>query len=116
MNKEKAIITYVSAWNADDSKERRRLLQSSFTEEGKYVDPHVPGPAENIQQMEAVIQTFRSRLPHRLSIIGQPELHHQVFRLKWKMDDQGSVLSKGIFVGEFNPDNKIKTVIGFIDA
>ena len=111
----KAITNYILAWNASDIAERNQLLAKSFSKNGRYVDPHIPQPVTNIEAMKKIIQTFRERLPHKLTLIGEPEFHNHVFRLQWKMVHQGEALSKGIFVGETDETGKIDNLIGFID-
>ena len=111
-----ALNDYIKAWNTSDPIERRSLLEESFDKQGRYVDPHIPAPVTNLDQMEEIIKTFRSRLPHKLYAVQRPELHNYAFRLKWKMEDNGTLLSKGTFVGEFNSDDKISNLICFLDS
>jgi hypothetical protein len=73
-------------------------------------------PVSNIEEMNAIISTFQSRLPHKLVINSEPEFHNSIFRTKWKMDNEGAGFSYGTFVGEFNADGKIARVFCFIDV
>ena len=112
--KDKIIQHYIEAWNVKDGEKRMQLLKRSFDKNGRYTDPHIPQRVEDIQQMDAVIEAFNSRLPHQLKLIGEVEFHSYVFRLKWRMEDNGSVLSNGIFVGEFGTGDLITNIICFI--
>lgn len=109
------ITNYINAWNAEEATERKEFLEKSFSENGRYIDPHIPEPVENLEQMRTIIETFRERLPHKLTLIGEPEFHNHAFRLNWKMAHNEEILSKGIFVGELDKNNKIENLICFID-
>jgi hypothetical protein len=115
MNTPETLANYVLAWNSRDNTSRQALLEKCFAQTGSYVDPHIPKPVTNIHEMNTMIATFQSRLPHRLFALGEPEFHNHVFRLKWKLEDEGNILSKGTFTGEFDDENKILTLICFID-
>ncbi len=115
MKKEEIIDQYIQAWNEKSQTKRLEQLALSFTENGIYLDPHIPKPVSNINEMEGIISTFQSRLPHKLVKNSEPEFHNSVFRMQWKMDNNGSVLSYGTFVGEFDEDDKICRVFCFID-
>ena len=113
--KDKIIEQYINAWNSEDSKDREEFLRNSFDKNGRYTDPHIPEPVQNIHEMEGIIKIFRSRLPHKLKLMGGIEYHSYVFRFKWQMENNGSVLSNGTFVGEFNTENRLTNIICFID-
>jgi hypothetical protein len=115
MTKEKVIIEYFNSWNEKDELKRKVLLESSFAKNGIYLDPHIPKPVSNIEEMNQIIMTFHSRLPHKLVKNSEPEFHNSIFRIQWKMDDDGSILSYGTFVGEFDEANRINRVYCFID-
>jgi hypothetical protein len=115
MEKEEIINQYINAWNEKNQTKRLEQLATCFAENGIYLDPHIPKPVSNIAEMEAIISTFQSRLPHKLVKNSQPEFHNSVFRMQWKMDNNGSVLSYGTFVGEFDETGKICRVYAFID-
>lgn len=112
---ETIINHYIQAWNSTNRAERRALLEKSFASEGRYTDPHIPTPVQNLDEMDAIIATFRSRLPYQLVAIHPPEFHSYVFRFHWKMAHQEVVLSQGLFVGELNKQGKICNLICFID-
>ncbi|WP_167343098.1 hypothetical protein [Nonlabens sp. SY33080] len=114
-NKLEILNKYIEAWNVSSDGERQELLDSSFSANGRYIDPHIPAPVASLEEMKEIIITFRSRLPHHLKMVDEPEFHNYAFRMKWKMEHEGQVLSTGIFVGEYDSQNKINNVICFID-
>jgi hypothetical protein len=115
MDKKAIINQYINSWNEKDELKRREILKISFTENGIYLDPHIPKPVSNVEDMNEIIKTFQSRLPHKLVKNSEPEFHNSIFRMQWKMDNEGSVLSYGTFVGEFDETNKITRIFCFID-
>jgi hypothetical protein len=116
MKKEEIINLYIDAWNEKNQAKRIEQLAISFAENGIYIDPHIPKPVSNIREMEGIISTFQGRLPHKLVKNSEPEFHNSVFRMQWKMDNNGSVLSYGTFVGEFGEEGKVCRLFCFIDA
>ncbi|MGL4632511.1 MAG: hypothetical protein ACRCVT_15015 [Leadbetterella sp.] len=115
MNREKIIAEYFNSWNEKDEMKRKEILEASFTKNGIYLDPHIPKPVSNIDEMNEIIKTFHSRLPHKLVMNSEPEFHNTIFRIQWRMDNEGKVLSYGTFVGEFASENKISRIFCFID-
>jgi hypothetical protein len=115
MEKTEIINQYVHSWNEKDALKRLQLLNKSFAENGIYLDPHIPKPVSNLTEMNGIIKTFQSRLPHKLIKNSEPEFHNSIFRMQWKMDNEGSVLSYGTFVGEFDETNRITRIFCFID-
>jgi hypothetical protein len=109
------IETYVLAWNATEASNRKTLLEKSFSNNGSYLDEHVPKPISNLEEMNEMITFFRSRLNHQLVVIDAIDFHNNVFRFKWKLENDQGILSNGTFTGEFDSDNKIKKVVGFLD-
>jgi hypothetical protein len=115
MQKIEIIEAYINAWNEKEVEKRKQLLKISFAKNGIYLDPHIPKPVSNLSEMEEIIKTFQLRLPHKLVKNSEPEFHNSIFRMQWKMDNEGSVLSYGTFVGEFDEASKINRVYCFID-
>jgi uncharacterized membrane protein HdeD (DUF308 family) len=115
MIKIEVLTKYFESWNEKNETIRHELLQNSFSEAGNYLDPHIPKPVESRNAMNEIIRTFQSRLPHKLTQNSEPEFHNSIFRIQWKMENNGNILSYGTFVGEFDEDNKICRVFCFID-
>ncbi len=116
MSKQQSLELYFTTWNERKDEARGKLLASCFAQNGRYLDPHVPNQTNSIDEMDDIIKLFQSRLPHRLVALKKAEFHHHVFRVRWKMDDKGKVLSEGTFVGEFDLNDRITNLICFIDS
>jgi hypothetical protein len=113
--KNKIIENFIAAWNNDDNSERHRLLQLSFSEDGCYVDPHAQNKLKSLNELHFFINKFRISVSSKLSLIGEPEFHHDNFRYTLKMMKADDSYSQATFVGEFE-NNKIKTITGFSDS
>ena len=113
----KAIETYLEAWNAGSSQDRHNLLASCLTTDVVYTDPHAPEVIQGIEAMEATIETFRSRFDHQLIAESAIDRHHNVFRLQWRLQqDGGGILSRGLMVGDLDDAGLITRVVQFVDA
>jgi hypothetical protein len=111
----KTITQYINCWNNANAQERLPNLEQCFAQTGQYVDDHVPNALKNVQEMNDLITLFRSRLTHQLIVIGAPELHHHVFRVKCKLENEAGILSRLTFTGSFDGAGKIDTIIAFLD-
>jgi hypothetical protein len=120
MNEEfmmQSVQDYLAAWNTKTSDERRSLLQSCMTDQAIYIDPHAPDPVQGIDGMQALIEKFRSRFDHKLEPEGQIDMHHRVFRLRWRLQrDSGEVLSHGLMVGDLTDTGLIERIVQFVDV
>jgi hypothetical protein len=113
---EKQIIeNFIAAWNHEDNSERHRLLQMCFSDDGSYVDPHTQKKLKSLNELHFFINKFRIAVSSNLTIIGEPDFHHENFRFRIKMEAIDNSFSQSTFVGEFYK-NKIKSIIGFSDS
>ncbi|MEO1590344.1 MAG: nuclear transport factor 2 family protein [Cyanobacteria bacterium J06632_22] len=107
---------YLHAWNAPTADERAAALRQALTPEVIYIDPHA-GERYGIDAVHAVIEQFRSKSDYLLEATGHLDVHHQLFRLPWRLGDlDRGVLSHGTLVGEFNAAGKILRLWGFLDG
>jgi hypothetical protein len=120
MNEEfmiKPIQDYLAAWNSQTSAERKSLLQSCMTDNAIYIDPHAPEPVQGIDEMQALIEKFRARFDHKLAPEGQVDMHHNVFRLRWRLQRySGEILSRGLMVGDLTDTGAIERIVQFVDV
>jgi hypothetical protein len=111
----KTITQYIASWNNANTQERLPELEKCFAQTGQYVDDHVPNALNSINEMNDLITLFRSRLTHQLIVLGNPEFHHHVFRVKCKLENENGISSKLTFTGAFNEEGKINNIICFLD-
>jgi hypothetical protein len=113
----RAIQDYLAAWNAHTASERKTLLQGCMVANAIYIDPHAPEPVQGIDEMQALIEKFRSRFDHKLEPQGQVDMHHHVFRLHWRLQrDNGEILSRGLMVGDLSDAGLIERIVQFVDT
>jgi hypothetical protein len=111
------IQDYLAAWNTQTAAERKSLLQSCVTNNIVYIDPHAPDPVRGIDGMQTLIEKFRSRFDHKLEPEGLVDMHHNVFRLHWRLQrDSGEILSRGLMVGDLTDTGAIERIVQFVDA
>jgi hypothetical protein len=112
-----SVQNYLAAWNVQNSEERASLLRNCMTDNAVYIDPHAPKPVHGIDGMQALIEQFRSRFDHKLEPEGQIDTHHNVFRLRWRLQrDSGEVLSRGLMVGDLTDTGVIERIVQFVDT
>ena len=110
-----SIQNYVKAWNTTDANKRAELLKTAWAETGIYTDPtaHVEGRDalnEHIGQALSSPQFQGASLAQGSEI----DIHHQVFRFEWKLNDaSGQPLVAGMDYGEFDDQGVITKIIGF---
>lgn len=109
------ITQYIACWNNSNADERLLVLEKCFAQMGQYVDDHVPDTLHNINEMNMLISLFRSRLTHQLIVLGVPDFHHHVFRVKCKLENEAGILSRLTFTGTFDDEGKIVNIVGFLD-
>jgi hypothetical protein len=113
----KSIQDYLAAWNAQTAAEREMLLQSCLTDDVIYIDPHAADPVHGIDGMQALMEKFRALFDHRLEPESEIDMHHSVFRLRWRLQrDSGEVLSHGLMVGDLTDTGLIERIVQFVDA
>jgi hypothetical protein len=83
------IERYAAIWNEADPEKRMDLVGWTFTEDGTYQDPILTGRGhELLNQMFGAAQ---AQLPGaRLSLVGEPETHHDWVRFRWQITMSGS--------------------------
>lgn len=112
-----SIQDYLAAWNSQTSAERQSLLQGCMTDNAIYIDPHAPGPVHGIEGMRSLMEKFRSLYDHKLESEGAVDMHHNVFRLRWRLQrDSGEILSRGLMVGDLTDTGLIERIVQFVDA
>ncbi|MFM7424270.1 MAG: nuclear transport factor 2 family protein [Elainella sp.] len=111
-----AVKDYLAAWNAADAEARHHHLMSCVTPDVMYLDPHIVEPVYGIEELQALIERFRQRFDHRLEPEAELDIHHQVFRLAWRLQrESGAILSRGLMVGDLTATGLIQRVVHFVD-
>ncbi|AFZ31897.1 hypothetical protein Glo7428_3418 [Gloeocapsa sp. PCC 7428] len=112
-----SIDNYLSAWNATTSNERYSFLINCLATDVIYLDPHIPNPVQGIEEMQALIERFRTLFDHILEPEGDVDMHHNVFRLQWRLQrSNGEILSHGLMIGDLSATGMIERIIHFVDS
>ena len=107
------VDTYLASLGQTDPDARAAMIATSWTPEGRYVDParDITGP----EAMQATIAAVQEQAPgatfRRTTAIDQ---HHEYLRFGWEMvGPDGALALSGIDVGVLAGDGKLKGICGF---
>lgn len=106
---------YIAAWNETDDAGRRKLVASTWTETGTYVDPMMSGAGQD--GIDAMIRAAQSQFPGlRFRLDGKVDAHHDRLRFSWALGpDGGAPVAKGTDFAVVGSDARLQSVTGFID-
>ena len=107
------VNAYGAAWNEPDADARRRLLQSSWADDGSYCDP--TGAAQGREALVAHIGAFQATMPgHRIDLTTGVDEHDGHLRFGWVMrSPDGTVVMEGMDYGRLAGDGRLQQIVGF---
>ena len=110
------IQVYMAAWNADDTIERRSLLDRCWAESGRYVDPGVAVAGRS--NLDHHITAVRAGRPGaRLEFVSAIDGHHDVARFLWRLvRADGEVGPTCIDFAKVDAEGRLTEVVGFFGA
>ncbi len=115
-NPQEIVERYIATFNETHPERRRALLESLYTGDATYTDPHVAvhGPAEIDGFIAATQQTFPGFV---FSLGGAIDAHHDQARFQWHAgpadEHEPRFVGFDVIVAE---DGKVRSVYGFMDA
>lgn len=109
------IIRYLDCWNETDPGTRRKLIDEVWAADAEYIDPMAQ--ARGHAAIDATIGAVQQQFPGLVfSLAGEVDAHHQQARFTWGLGPEGGEpLVIGFDVAVTDEDNKIRTVLGFLD-
>ena len=110
---EQVLLAYVAAWNEPDEGKRRTLLETSWAENGVYIDPtaQVSGREALVQHLGRLIERFAD---HRVLLTSGVDQHHNLLQFTWtRVGADGRSIRNGIDFGELGADGRISRITGF---
>jgi len=109
------IARYLACWNETDPAARRKLIDETWAEDGRYIDPLAD--ARGRDALDATIAAAQGQFPGFVfTLAGPVDAHHQQARFTWGLGPEGAEpLVVGFDVAVTDDDNKIHTVLGFLD-
>ncbi|MGH2480756.1 MAG: nuclear transport factor 2 family protein [Ktedonobacteraceae bacterium] len=113
---EQVLFAYVAAWNEADLGRRRRLLETSWAENGIYSDPtaQVSGREALVQHLGKLIEQFAG---HRVLLTSGVDEHHGLLTFTWtRIGPDGRSIRQGIDFGELAADGRLLRIMGFFGS
>jgi SnoaL-like domain len=109
------INRYLACWNETDSATRRKLIATTWADDGTYVDPLLD--AHGHDAIDAAIAATQGQFPgHVFALAGPVDTHHDVARFSWGLSRDGDEpLVIGSDVASVDADGRLARVVGFLD-
>jgi hypothetical protein len=109
------IARYLDCWNQTDPAARRTLIDEVWTADAEYTDPMAQ--ARGRDAIDATIGAVQEQFPGLVfSLAGPVDAHHRQARFTWGLGPEGAEpLVIGFDVAVTDDDDKITTVLGFLD-
>lgn len=109
------IARYLACWNETDPAARRTLIDEVWAVDAEYTDPLAQ--ARGRAAIDATIGAVQQQFPGLVfSLAGPVDAHHQQARFTWGLGPEGAEpLVIGFDVAVTDDDDKIRTVLGFLD-
>ena len=113
MTSEEVLRAYLDAWNTDDERERRKLLEAAWADDGELVDP--TGRFDGREAVMQLISDLRSQLGNiKVEMTTGLDGHHEWVRFGWRAVAEDGTTIDGIDAVEFAEDGRIKRIVGFV--
>ena len=106
---------YLACWNETDPATRRKLIDEVWAGDASYVDPLAE--VHGRDAIDATIAAVQAQFPGLVfSLVGPVDAHHRQARFTWGLGEEGAEpLVIGFDVAVTDGDNKIRSVLGFLD-
>lgn len=107
------VAAYGATWNEPDPARRLHLLESSWADDGTYVDP--TAEVTGREALVAHIGGFRQTFPGAtIETTSDVEEHHGWVRFAWALvDASGTPVMDGFDVGQLAGDGRLQRIVGF---
>jgi hypothetical protein len=110
------VDTYITAWNETDADRRRELIEQTWTDDARYLDPMMSGDGHD--GIDAMIAGVQQQFPGaRFVLAGEPDAHNDRVRFSWhlKAPDSGDTMAVGIDFATLAEDGRLRDVTGFLE-
>jgi hypothetical protein len=113
---DRLVDSHLAAYAEPDAARRMALLEGSWSQEGRLVDP--PFEARGHQGISDQAATLLGQFPgHRFVRTTAIDSHHEVLRYGWRLvSPAGAAVVEGIDVVDLDVDGRISRVVGFFGA
>jgi hypothetical protein len=116
MNDVNALVQrYFTIWNETNPERRRDLIAQTWAGDATYIDPMMRG--DGPAGIDAMVQGVQNQFAgHLFRQIGAVDAHNGHLRFAWELAPAaGPVLVAGTDFAVVTDDNRLQTVIGFLD-
>jgi hypothetical protein len=109
------IERYLACWNETEPATRRALIEQVWAAEADYIDP--VAEAHGHDAIDATIGAVQAQFPGLVfTPLGTADSHHRQTRFAWGLGPAGDEpIVTGFDVAVTDEDNRITTVLGFLD-
>jgi len=124
MEREPVLAAYASAWTQSSEEGVRRALSACWTESSTYVSP-LTDVVHGVEGLTNLILDLPVMFPGAsLDPTADPDVHHDVARLPWRMRSTAPIRTLGRDYGhsldgvdfvEFDDDGRIRRITAFFD-
>lgn len=107
-----SLILMMQMWNERDMGKVRSQLEAIMAPDVEFCDPlhHIHG----LDAFEAMVRKFRQDYPRaEISRTTNIDQHHDRYRYKWLIVQDGKTVIPGFDVAQIGTDGKIKRIDGF---
>jgi hypothetical protein len=110
---EQAVAAYVDAWNESDPRERRKLVEACWAEQGTLTTKHRQFVGRDA--LLAAMADFRRRCPHdRAVLTGAVDQQDRYFRICGRLErPDGTSYGEVTDFGELGPNGRIVSIVTF---
>ena len=116
MNDVNALVQrYFAVWNETDADRRHELIMQTWADDASYIDPMIRG--EGQAGIDAMVQGVQNSFAgHKFRQTSAVDAHNGHLRFAWELAPaDGPVLVAGTDFAVVTADNRLQTVIGFLD-
>jgi hypothetical protein len=108
--------TLLSAWNEPDADKRAAIVAQTVAPDFRYDDVHRSSATTSVEEFLSFLTFFRSRVTGvEVSLDGTPEVLRGTARFRFVITRAGDIFSRGTYFATQNAEQKIQTMVGFID-
>ena len=109
------VETYIASWNEPDAARRRELVEQTFADDARYLDPLMAG--EGADGITAMIGAAQAQFPgHRFELAYGPDAHNDVVRFAWTLKGEAGPVANGVDFATVAADGRLRNVTGFLET
>lgn len=108
------VDNYFAMWNEADDARRHALIETTWADDARYVDPMFD--VAGTDGLNAMVVGVHGQFPgHRFRLVGPVDSHHDRARWDWELvGPDGVAIATGVDVAALAPDGRLTSVTGFI--